>query len=488
MIKHWLISIFFLFTSITLFSNVTADSVRFIGKAPDYAGYHIVFYQYSNFIIPQSSPIISIAIDKTGAFNFTFPVNETFYAYTDLGRFRAWIYLEPGLTYHLVLPPFEPKTEAQKLNPHFQAEEIPLGIANESARALNRNILEFNEDFELQYNTNAVALFVSGNTNQATKIENELEKKYTFNHPYFNAHKHFSYLKLWQMTLRRHDRQLINDYLSSHPVEFDLPVYWDAFKTLLSGFLPGKFAGSDNQNFIESIKTGTPFDSIIGILTTDTLFRNPVFAESVMLFTLFESYYNKSIDQNTALSITQSAITKASSNETRQIATQLFLKMSQLRPGSPAPSFALTDLNGKIKTLEDYSGKFVYLNFIHTKNHACLQDLQTIEQFEKTFKKELNIVSIVLDDNFEAMETFLKKNNRFNWDFLHFGSSPGILTDYNIKGVPLYYLIDPKGNLCLSPAPSPEENFSQLFIERYLEYQRSELRKNPPRERSIFKW
>ena len=145
MTKHWLTGIL-LFFLIAFCSTVKGDNVRFLGKAPKYAGYHIVFYRFSNFIIPEASPVISLAIDNNGDFDYSFPVNETFYAYADLGRFRAFIYLEPGLTYHLVLPPFEAKNEAQKLNPHFQPEEIPLGIANEASRALTRNILEFNEE------------------------------------------------------------------------------------------------------------------------------------------------------------------------------------------------------------------------------------------------------------------------------------------------------------------------------------------------------
>ena len=486
--KHWLLSLLIIFVLTTSHAQVSGNSVRFIGKAPEYAGYNIVFYRYTNFIIPETIAVISLAIDKDGAFDFNFPATETFYAYVDLGRFRAYIYLEPGLTYNLVLPPFEPKTEAQKLNPHFQPEEIPLGIANEASGQLNRNIVEFNDDFNYQYNTHAVSLFTSGNVELATKIEKELEEKYTFNHPYFKSHKRYSYLKLWHMTLRRQDRWLINSYFTDNAVEFELPAYWDIFQTLMSGFLPNRFSGTNKQNLAHSLKPNAPFDSIIGILTTDKLFKNPQLAETTLLFTLFQAYYNKSVGETTALSITQSAMTNASSLQTRQMAQQFFVKMSQLRPGTVAPSFTLTNQNGKLKTLDDYAGKFVYLSFVHTKNHGSLRDLQTIQRFEKEFRKELSIVSIVLDEDYDAMDAFMKKNKLLNWDFLHYASSPNVLFDYNIKGVPTYYLIDPEGKLSHSPAPAPDENFRQVFIERYREYQRTELRKNPPRERSIFKW
>lgn len=488
MTKNRLAGILFLLSTLSALTSVRAENVRFVGKAAQFSGHHLIFYRYSNFIIPETSAVISLEIDKNGNFDYTFPISETFYAFVDLGRFRGYIFLEPGLTYELVLPPFEPKTQSQKLNPHFQPEEIPLGIANKASSALTRNIVEFNEEFEYLYNSNAVSLFMSGNAELANKIEKELEGKFPLEHPYFKNHKQFSYLKLWHTTLRRQERRLIYNYLSYEPVNFNLPVYWEIYKTILSGYLPGKFAGTTNQNLAASFKVNAPFDSIVGILTTDSLFASRKFAETALLFTLFESFYSKSIAEQTVLSITQSAMTRAEFPETREMARQYFVKMSQLRPGTSAPSFTLTDRKGKIKNLEDYEGKFVYLNFVHTKNHACLRDLQTIEQFEKNFRKELTVVSIVMDEDFETMEEFLKKNNRYNWDFLHFSTSPKVLFDYNIKGVPTYFLIDPQGKLILSPAPAPEENFRQIFIERYREYQRSELRKNPPRERSIFKW
>ena len=488
MTKLRLIAILSLLLSLPVLGQILESSVRFFGQAPEYAGYNLVFYRYSNHIIPQTEALITLTLDKEGRFDFTFPASEITYLFSDLGRFRAYIYIEPGFAYQLVLPPFEPKTQAQKLSPHFQPEEIPMGIANEEAQALNRNIFEFNNDFESQLNTNAVTLFLSGNTKLAEKIETELEEKHTFCHPFFLSYKNFSYLKLWHMTQRRQERQLILRYYSNSPIQWNLPVYWEAFTTLFSGFLPGKSQINHEKKLIDAFKPNAPFDSIIDLLTTDTLFVQRELAETVTLFNLFESFYDQSMGEETVLTITQSAMITASTPNTREMARQFYLKLSQLRPGTTAPDFTLTDQNGKIKTLQDYSGKFVYLNFIHTQNHASLRDLQTIEQFRKSFRKELSIVSIVLDEHYEAMEAFLNQHKDFDWDFLHFGAAPKVLFDYNIKAVPAYFLIDPEGKLTLSPAPTPEENFTQMFIERYREHQRTQLRKTPPRERSIFKW
>ena len=48
--------------------------------------------------------------------------------------------------------------------------------------------------------------------------------------------------------------------------------------------------------------------------------------------------------------------------------------------------------------------------------------------------------------------------------FLHFGTYPDIIKEYDIRGYPTYFLIDKDGKLLLSPAPSPFENMElKLF-------------------------
>lgn len=218
----------------------------------------------------------------------------------------------------------------------------------------------------------------------------------------------------------------------------------------------------------------------------DTLFTNRTLTEIVILHGLYEAFYNKTLTEATILHILQNAHTDASTQQNREMARQFYQKTSSLRPGTEAPDFQLTDAKGKEKRLKDYRGKFVYLNFIHTQNYACQKDLMVLEQFYRGMRKELEIVTIVLDESYESMERFVK-NHPYKWDFLHFANAPQILETYNIMAVPAYYLINPHGQLSLSPAPAPEENFRERFAEHFIEFQREELRRNPPQERSIFR-
>lgn len=469
----------------TIGAEELTDSTRFYGRAPAYAGINILFESYDNFIIPSTMPVASMPINDDGTFDFTFPLTQTTYAFADLGHYKASIYLEPGTAYQLVFPPFQPKSEVERLNPHFQQEEVLLGIANAESRLLNRNITEFDAELDYMLAEHVLHLFMQTDTAKARELQAALDQKYAFDHPVFLRHKHLSFLKIWQPAMRRQERQVMS-MLMQTPVEYQLPVYWNVFSSLFNGFFPNGFQSDVRPRVLNAIGQRAAFQQIVDSAMLDTLFTNRALTEIVLMNGLYEAFYNKTLTETTVLQVLDNATSNASTMETREMARQFYHKTALLRPGTEAPDFQLTDAKRKQKKLSDYRGKFVYLNFMHTRNYACQKDLMILEQFHRLMRKELEIVTIVLDESVESMELFVK-NNPYKWDFLHFAAAPQILEAYNIMAVPAYYLIDPLGQLSLSPAPAPEENFRERFADRFMQFQREELRRNPPQERSIFR-
>ena len=65
-------------------------------------------------------------------------------------------------------------------------------------------------------------------------------------------------------------------------------------------------------------------------------------------------------------------------------------------------------------------------------------------------------------------------------------SGQKIIFDYNISALPTYFLINPEGNMVLSPAPSPNDNFHQVFVEVFQSYRNQKIRKERPAEKNIY--
>ena len=73
------------------------------------------------------------------------------------------------------------------------------------------------------------------------------------------------------------------------------------------------------------------------------------------------------------------------------------------------------------------------------------------------------IVSIFVADGKEEMER-LATSKGYDWPILYYSKNKDLLRDYKIHVYPTYYLINPDGNLAMSPAFPPTE---ASFGDRY---------------------
>lgn len=86
---------------------------------------------------------------------------------------------------------------------------------------------------------------------------------------------------------------------------------------------------------------------------------------------------------------------------------------AKFSPGLIAPEFEFLDLNGEKKTLHDFRGKHVLLNFWATWCAPCVSEMGALERLYKTYKDQgFEIVAINVDpaENLDAVKTFVKEN------------------------------------------------------------------------------
>jgi peroxiredoxin len=147
----------------------------------------------------------------------------------------------------------------------------------------------------------------------------------------------------------------------------------------------------------------------------------------------------------------------------RQIGASIKQKITRLLAGYAPPPFELLDTDGKLTSLDDFKGKYVYLNFCTCQSYACLNEFNSLAVLNSKYAGKLAIVTIATDPMDEVLRQFLAKN-KYNWKFLLYDRQPDVLKEYDIRAFPTYFLVGPDGKLILSPASSPSEDFeSKLF-------------------------
>lgn len=129
--------------------------------------------------------------------------------------------------------------------------------------------------------------------------------------------------------------------------------------------------------------------------------------------------------------------------------SELKNEISKTQPGMPAIPFTLQTADGKTVTLEDLQGRYVLLDFWASWCQPCIQEIPYMtEIYEAYDASDFEIVSVSLDENFQAWQNML---NRFEKPWIHSfdgtGFNQATFRSYRAGGIPFYVLISRDGTI-----------------------------------------
>ena len=134
---------------------------------------------------------------------------------------------------------------------------------------------------------------------------------------------------------------------------------------------------------------------------------------------------------------------------------------SAFKKGAVSPKFSYPDTTGKIVSLDDLKGRYVYVDVWATWCGPCKREIPHLKELDAAYEnKAIDFVSLSIDKQ-EDKEKWLKMvqdenlqgiqilaDNDWNSDFVK---------AYNITGIPRFILIDKEGNILDADAPRPSD-------------------------------
>jgi peroxiredoxin len=112
----------------------------------------------------------------------------------------------------------------------------------------------------------------------------------------------------------------------------------------------------------------------------------------------------------------------------------------------PAPDYELANLEGTKVRLSSYRGKVVVLNFWAAWCPPCKQEIPWLNELQKQYGDDLQVVGVTVDDEDSAELSAFVKEMKFRFPVLH--STPEAESAYlGIAGVPVTYFLDRGGRI-----------------------------------------
>jgi thiol-disulfide isomerase/thioredoxin len=151
-----------------------------------------------------------------------------------------------------------------------------------------------------------------------------------------------------------------------------------------------------------------------------------------------------------------------------------FLKMYEMNKmfakGSPSPKFTnYENYKGGKTSLDDFKGKFVYIDVWATWCQPCVAQIPALKELEEEYGgKNIEFVSISTDrkEDYNAWKEMVKEKDMKGVQ-LYFNDDMEFAKAYNINSIPRFIFVDNNGNIvnANAPRPSDKEGIKKMFSE-----------------------
>lgn len=136
--------------------------------------------------------------------------------------------------------------------------------------------------------------------------------------------------------------------------------------------------------------------------------------------------------------------------------------------GNPAPDFTIPDVDGKMISLKDLRGKYVYIDFWATWCGPCIKEIPSLKKIEEEYLgKNIHFVSISYDKpvDLEKWRAYVIENKLTGIQLIADQQMHDLYNKtFNIDLIPRFILLDPQGNIISGNAPRPSSpKLRELF-------------------------
>ena len=255
-------------------------------------------------------------------------------------------------------------------------------------------------------------------------------------------------LPLWKISSDVPEQQSINDFMKLCPTERKRSLQWRAQEYDL--FRAEKERGLDWQKVDSLRKLHDPLDSIVYLAEINYLKEAPVtrvWLDKYKLYSSFLQSKTKFGHRKLICSLYTRMSEADKATEAGNEITNYINLPEQVNVGDDMVDGDLYDLDGKVRHLSEFKGKYILLDFWSQSCSPCRASLPEMELITQQYKGKMEVVSINEDSKEMWTDFIAKKGLKGNqWNELR-KSRTGLAAAYQVTGIPRYVVISPEGKV-----------------------------------------
>ncbi len=439
---------------------IQAEPVQIRGTLPGAEKHEIRLLQLADRISYRTIILDRTIVSDSANFSLTCDINETAQLILDIDYYSSVLYVVPGSEYALSC---EPVDIAGQYRPFYKKDILQYAIMDEPKPQINAMI----NDFELLYagfvERELSGIYHKRNTGFIKAFRQEMDSSLTGQvNDFIRNYIDYRLADLEFIIAPSKRNQLFRNFIGGRPVLYNNPEYMNFFQSFFDDFILQHSKFISRRDLQSTINQLGNYPALLDSLGKDTLLRNEVVRELVLLQSVRELYADQSFSKANLIRILDQLAGRTKFEIHREIARNLRKELTHLEPGTLAPDIKLPTLDHDTVRLSDFREKPVYLSFFTTWSYACLAEFELMDSLWQQFGDRIDFITISLDKSPEVMDR-LRKEKNYNWTFLYNGSGYDVIHAYRVKTFPSFVFISADGKIIDYPAYKPSELIAERF-------------------------
>lgn len=439
-------------------SRATPATVIYLNNK-EYSGKEFHFFKYSDVVTKNKIPAFSLKVDPEGHCEKKITVSNTTYVFCDFGIYRGMLFLKPGKTIELLMPPLREKSFADKKNPFF--DPVEFWFATGSGNNLTDKISHFDAQLNRLTDKFFNQLYFRQSKEAFDSVASYLDQNFDFrSSETLFLHKKLK-LKSIETDVLRLDASKNGELMSSVDRNFHLhPAFMELFDKLYTNKLSLEVKSAQSDKIYKAVSTSNTGLLIEFIKNNYRL--NGTMVELAFLKMLHDGYYSGDFPQNAILEMIDSDVLAGNPDKyIREISLNVLKKLKFLRKDSGAPAICLKNTDGQEVCTAGNNGKFKYLIFADIEMMVCREHLKYLRKIEEKFHKYLEIYIILRKTDLIEMKMFLDKQDIPG---VHLVDENGkYIEKYRVRSFPVCFLLNEDHEVVFGQTKAPLDGFEQQF-------------------------
>jgi thiol-disulfide isomerase/thioredoxin len=438
-------------------NSIIAQPVKITGEAKGCEGKKIILKTYADYISESEKNIGSTLIDSAGKFSFSCFVPETSLVFLQIEYYTGEMYVEPNKTYDIELRNIVFNDQNDQTNYNLMPFTAVVKVKSEDNNGLNTKIQKLNIQYNRFLNTNAKLLNSGKIHSKIDSLVIKLQSDFgNGNSTYFSDYLNYRIASLLLMTSRVGMRQLLSDLIVSKAIAYHNVEYMTFFNAYFENYFSNITSPVKLNDFFQAVNQDRSLTSAVNVMGKDTLIKNEILREFVLLKALDLMYNSSNFSKNAVVEILEQIAAKSKSDTHRFIVQSMIAQYARYRKGNPAPEFTLINTNDSLVHSRDFIGKPVVYAFFTTWSTISLNELDVMKKLYEKYAPMVEFVGICCDR--EPMKAFyFKQERKYSWQIVHFNQDYDLLQNFNVLSYPTFVVMDAKGKFVACPAGFPSE-------------------------------